>query len=284
MTIEIQRDSCPFCYATHVQPWFTKPVDNQSFKIASCMTCGSAMVLPRPSQQEMDDYYQTHSYGEPTLESALALDKSHFPDSSEDAKRVIKRLKALAPGKRFMDIGAGVGFFSREARAQGFEVTAFEPNPNSASGFQQLVGEPPLQMLLSGNEVNHYVSGQDAVLLSQVLEHICDVDDMLDTISKVLVSGGIAAIAVPYFGSILSRLQGKKDMYISPPEHVNYFSMAGLDALFERYGFEKVESTTVTKVPRKRIGVLPWQLVYGILKVSEYVGKGMIINAYYRKR
>ncbi len=280
----MQRDSCPFCHAAHVWPWFTKAVEKQSFKIARCMACGSAMVLPRPSQQEMDDYYQAHSYGEPTLESALALDKSHFPDSSADAERIIQRLKAFAPGKRFMDIGAGVGFFSREARSQGFEVTAFEPNPNSAAGFEKLVGEPPLQMLLSGKEVDRYTESQDAVLLSQVLEHICDVDDMLDTISKVLVSGGVAAIAVPHFGSMLSRLQGKRDMYISPPEHVNYFSIAGLDALFERYGFEKLEAATVTKVPRKRMGFLPWQLVYALLKASEYAGKGMIINAYYRKR
>jgi len=121
-------------------------------------------------------------------------------------------------------------------------------------------------------------------LLSQVLEHICDVDDMLGTLSSVLVTGGIAAIAVPHFGSFLSRFQGQKDMYISPPEHVNYFSVAGLDALLNRHGFERIESTTVTKVPRRSIGPVPWQLVYGILKLSEYVGMGMIINAYYRKR
>ncbi len=280
----MQGDSCPFCRAAHVRFWFTMAVEEQSFKIARCMACGSAMVLPRPSQQEMDHYYQAHSYGDPTLELSLALDKSHFPDSSVDAKRIIQRLKALAPGKRFMDIGAGVGFFSREANSQGFEVTAVEPNPNSAAGFAALVGDSPLQMLLSGDIVDQYVQSQDVVLLSQVLEHICDVDGMLGALSSVLATGGIAAIAVPHFGSFLSRLQGKKDMYISPPEHVNYFSLAGLDALFDRHGFERVGFTTVTKVPRRSIGLVPWPLVYGILKLSEYFGKGMIINAYYRKR
>ena len=282
--VEVQHVSCPFCDAFQLQPWFVKLVEDQSFPIVRCSACGSAMVLPRPSQQEMDAYYQARSYGEPTLDSALALDRSHFPDSSLDAKRIISKMKTLAPGRRFMDIGAGVGFFSGEARMAGFEVAAFEPNPNSASSFEQFVGEPPVQKLLYGKEVDRYSASQDAVLLSQVLEHISDVDAMLATISKVLVSGGVVAVAVPHFGSMLSRLQGKKDMYISPPEHVNFFSMAGLDALFTRYGFAKIESTTVTKVPRRPVGVLPWQLVYGVLKLSEYVGRGMIINAYYRKQ
>ena len=49
-------------------------------------------------------------------------------------------------------------------------------------------------------------------------------------LSAILVPDGIVAVAVPHFGSLLSRLQGKKDMFICPPEHLNFFSRRGLDS------------------------------------------------------
>jgi len=72
---------------------------------------------------------------------------------------------------------------------------------------------------------------------------------------------------------------------------VNYFSIKGLNALFERHGFQCLEIDTVTKVPRDKIvkslpssaGGLAWRGVYAGLKLTEWFGRGMIINAYYRK-
>jgi hypothetical protein len=64
-----------------------------------------------------------------------------------------------------------------------------------------------------------------------------------------------------------------------------------LNALLERYGFDCLHIETVTKIPREKIarrlpspvGALAWRGIYAGLKFSEWFGKGMIINAYYRK-
>ncbi len=291
MTRTSRQDVCVCCLSPEVMRWFSKSVLGTDYPVCRCPDCGSAMVLPRPSQKEMDAYYQARDYGLASLEEALLVDAGHYPDSQADADRIIPKLMRYAPGKRFMDVGAGVGFFSKVAMAKGLAVTALEPNPNSASAFAEQLGHGPLQQVLDEKTAEQFSHSQDALLLSQVLEHICNVDDLLQSLSCVLVSGGVVAVAVPHFGSLLSFLQGKRDMYISPPEHVNYFSIKGLNALFERHGFQCLEIDTVTKVPRDKIvkslpssaGGLAWRGVYAGLKLTEWFGRGMIINAYYRK-
>lgn len=249
------------------------------------------MVSPRPLQKHMDAYYQAKEYGLESLQQSLILDAGYYPDSRQDAKTIVGQLLAYSSGNRFMDVGAGVGFFSSEALSRGCGVTALEPNPNSAAGFETRLGFLPLQKVLDEEVAAQFEHSQDMLLMSQVLEHICDVEGMLAALSKVLVPGGVVAVAVPHFGSILSRLQGRRDMYISPPEHINYFSVKGLNALFERHDFECLEVSTVSKVPKEKItsqlppivGTAVWRGLYAILKLSERFGRGMVINAYYRK-
>lgn len=289
---ENPRGICPFCLSGELRAWFEKQEQEETYTICCCDHCRSAMVWPRPSQESMDAYYQGKGYGMDSLAEALDVDAGHYPDSVQDAKRIIGRIRQYAPGDHFLDVGAGTGFFSREAVQQGFEVTALEPNPNSARSFTQITGFAPLQHVLDGGFSARYQERMDVVLLSQVLEHICDLEQMMEAIAQMLVPGGVAAIAVPHFGSLVSRVQGRKDMYISPPEHLNYFSVQGLDALFERFGFEKVHLETVSKVPKSKIermlpllglGAVGWRLLYGVLKLAEPLNHGMIINAYYRK-
>jgi hypothetical protein len=114
----------------------------------------------------------------------------------------------------------------------------------------------------------------------------------VENLSLVLKPGGIAAIVVPHYGSMLSRFQGKNDMFISPPEHLNFFSRRGLVRLFQRQGFDLLVLRTVSKVNRTSIGdkfrwrllrPLAWRTVYFSLRVSDTLGRGMVLNAFFRK-
>jgi SAM-dependent methyltransferase len=137
-----------------------------------------------------------------------------------------------------------------------------------------------------------HAAGFDALLASQLLEHVADPAGAVQEMRRVLKPQGIAAIAVPHFGSALSRLQGRSDMFISPPEHLNFFSRDGLTSLFSRHGFKRERLQTVSKVNRGRIeealwipglSHAAWIGLYAVLRVFEGLGLGMVINAYFRK-
>jgi 2-polyprenyl-3-methyl-5-hydroxy-6-metoxy-1,4-benzoquinol methylase len=132
----------------------------------------------------------------------------------------------------------------------------------------------------------------DVVLLSQVLEHVIEPAETVRHVHAVLNANAMAAIAVPHFGSALSLVMGKRDMFITPPEHLNYFSRQGLVALFGRNGFRLEELSTVSKVPRKRIakmfptpllGEMAWRALYATLCCAHPFGLGMVLNAIFRK-
>lgn len=128
--------------------------------------------------------------------------------------------------------------------------------------------------------------------MSQVLEHLANPVEAVQNLHAVLRPAGIAAIAVPYFGSLLSLLQGNNDMYITPPEHLNFFSKRGLTKLFVRNGFSVRLIETVSKTPRRRIedlfrfnlcGAVGWRAVYAAIRLSDWFNRGMVLNAYFEK-
>lgn len=283
---------CIFCklHAPHL--YFAKSNQHGTFPIMRCPSCKSAFVWPRPHKDKINAYYKNDSYKNFTPEQAIQLDRRYYPDSKRDSNRITRRCSDLSRGNNFLDVGAGFGMFSKAAHEKGFHVSACEPNENSRKVFSQINGfEPDPGNFDREYAMNHKLEF-DVVLLSQVLEHVRNPEETVLNISTVLRKDGIAAIAVPHFGSALSRVQGKRDMFISPPEHLNFFSRRGLICLFVRNNFRLEFDETVSKVNRGRIedviGIRSlshaiWITFYSILKVSEIFNMGMVINAYFRK-
>lgn len=292
LTDNQSEQSCILCRTETVRAYFTKKNEYGEYPVVRCGSCGSAFVWPRPDATSIERFYSDVTYSKLTCEEALSSDANYYPDSVADATRIIDRCKRLSNGKDFLDVGAGFGRFSRVAYERGFRVSACEPNPNARKVFSQLNIFEPESCLFDAKYAESHGASFDVVLLSQVLEHIAEPEEMCRHIYEVLREEGIAAIAVPHFGSFLSRLQGKRDMYISPPEHLNFFSRMGLVKLFERCGFRLEILHTVSKmnktffarrVPFAPVSTALWAGVYGVLKMAEIFGMGMVINAYFRK-
>lgn len=285
-------NTCICCNCSSPVFSFSKQTSHGEFSIIRCPLCYCSYVWPRPDSDQMIQYYRDNSYSNLTYEEAIHLDMHYHPNSATDSIRIINKCRKLAIGNRFLDVGAGFGPFSKTATENGFNVTACEPNPNSRYVFKQINGFEPDSCMLDQEYAKCHKERFDVVLLSQVLEHVTDLDEIVHSIFMVLRKNGIAAIAVPHFGSALSKIQGKKDMYISPPEHLNFFSKQGLVSLFNRYSFKLEYLETVSKVNRGKIEEavkIPlvshavWRGLYSVLKTFELFGLGMVINGYFRK-
>ncbi len=284
--------ACICCGNSSLVFSFVKNNDYGEFSITRCTSCSSAFVYPRPDSDKMEAYYRDNSYNDITFEQALEQDLQYHPDSAKDSIRIINRCRKLSNGNRFLDIGAGFGSFTMAAIKDGFTVTACEPNPNARKIFSQLNGFEPDHNIFDKEYALRHEGKISTVLLSQVLEHVTNPEEIVNNILIVLENNGIASIAVPHFGSALSRIQGKNDMYISPPEHLNFFSKKGLVSLFIRNNFKLEFLETVSKVNSGRIeNMIGISLIsntvfrglYGFLKSFDMLGMGMIINAYFRK-
>jgi SAM-dependent methyltransferase len=294
---------CVACQSTNVLPWFIKrsAVDGKDYPIVRCAACGSAFVHPRPTAEYLEQYYSgvgsSHAVlvdvaSEENSYQKVLSDEAAFPNSSVDAERIARNCRELCKGSRFLDIGAGYGFFSHAALKQGFQVTAIEPTEICRKVFKRMNGFEPLAGMMTDQFAEERPGSFDVILMSQVLEHIQDLENMLQNLSKLLAPGGVIVIAVPHFGSWLSRAQGKGDMFIVTPEHLNFFSSKGLASLFQRHGLHHCKLHTVSRlnvarvarrVPIPLVGNLLSQGLLAAMHLSDSVGGGMFLNAYFRK-
>lgn len=281
---------CPIC-GQSTRFWR----DKDNYSIWRCTQCGYGFVYPRPDPKVLNECYSQRGHGEHTeadVHTVLAAEKK-YPNSTIDAKRMIGELKALVKHPRnLLDIGCGYGFFSLEARKQGFSVTALEVASVEREIAQQIAKVVPLPVTFE--DFDAYISF-DAILMSQVLEHALDPMGWLRKAHGCLARRGAIAIAVPNFDSLFRRLLQDRDPYVIPPFHLNYFSPGTLELALEKSGFEVKKIYTVSRLPRdlptRKLSakLSPLQEPLGYLQdmltvTMDRLSIGMFVNAFAVKR
>lgn len=272
---------CPVC-AGAIAPWRSKTGEGVDWRIDRCGGCGFAFVNPRPDLGWLMRYYEgTASLGggPETLEGVLADEKAS-PNSTRDAEAMLKTIVRLAGGgngKRMLDVGSGYGFFTAEAQRQGFVVESIELGTKQREISQAMTGVVPQdvpfeELALSGPAF-------DVVLMSQILEHAHDIGRWMDKCRALLAPGGLLAIALPNFDSLARQLLQEREPFISPPEHLNFFTANSLGRLVGGHGFRVEATEWVTRVPRASLARrLPGALVPAAALVADGV-TGLIDTA-----
>lgn len=281
---------CIFCESTRLTFWQTKAVGCNEYNVWKCAACGSGFVWPRPGAAQLASFYHDSVDYCDGLTHKEA-DARYYPTSSQEAEVVLGKCRILTGGRGLLDVGAGRGTYSRVALRQGFKVDALEPNESAREKFKELNGFLPQSGFLE-EFIESCDKRYEVVLLSHVLEHMPDPEKTAAQLCALTAPAGVAVIAVPHFGSLLSRVQGRNDMFVSPPEHLNFFSKQGLVALFVKNGYRLCHIETASKVPNYRIQKVLrvrllasacWRSLYLAMRLADWCKMGMTINAYFQK-
>ena len=299
-TQEKHYEMCPIC-SSSIKEWRVKSVETKKYKLDLCNSCGYVFVNPRPSLSFLMDYYSVFGCENnsnrnevPNLKSVLT-EEQNFPNSTVDAIRLIKTIQSLTKNgysKSFLDIGCGYGFFSKQALDAGFEVIALELAENERKIAKEMTGLSP--KTCSFEEFECAPQSFQVVFMSQILEHVVDVNLWLKKAHNSLIKDGIIAIALPNYGSIFRMIMQENDPYICPPAHLNFFTPSSLSKLLENHGFAVEKIQWVSRIPKKTFEkhlpkfakpILPIINVFSkiSLKIIDVLRLGMIINVYGRK-
>lgn len=114
----------------------------------------------------------------------------------------------IGPGTKVIDVGCGAGRHSFEAYRRGADVIAFDQNAEELADVDTMLqamgqaGEAPksakAQVVVGDALALPYPDGTfDAVIASEILEHIPDDDDAIAELIRVLRPGGTLAVTVP---------------------------------------------------------------------------------------
>jgi SAM-dependent methyltransferase len=231
-----------------------------------------------------------------TKETLLAQERAE-PNSILDAQRLVATTAELlaqtsTPKAKFLDIGCGYGLFSKEAIDRGFQVTALDLASNKRKVTQEITGLDPVQS--SFENFDCAPSSFSAILMSQILEHVSDVNLWISKAHRSLTDNGVLAIGLPNFGCAARFILREKSPYITPPEHLNFFSPPSLSALLQKHGFQVERVQWISRVPKRLLKKRLPKVAAPLLPVVDLMARvslracdalhlGLMINLYGRK-
>jgi polysaccharide pyruvyl transferase WcaK-like protein len=205
-----------------------------------CTNCGLVYVNPRQSQSDVGERYLS---GDFTAE-ARGSDEPSWGKVFESEKRALERYRILRQhvdlhalsSNRSLEVGSGVGSFSRLLHGHGFDAEAVEPDPSYSSFGSDLYDIPIHDDLYQ--DISYPSSAFGLVASFHVLEHLPSPRSVLEKAHAETCTDGyifleVPTIDQPYRGDL-------EDFFWSA--HLFTFSKKTLAGLLRTVGFEPVAS------------------------------------------
>ncbi len=259
--VERRELSCVAC--GHEQSTFQ--FEKDGFAYACCDDCSTLYQTPRPAIEVFENFYRNS-------ESSRYWADVFFPSVAEIRREKIfrprvERLLGLCEQRgldvqRLIDIGAGYGIFLDEwkNRFPDVEAVAVEPSVSlakecRAKGFK-------VKECIAEN-VTGLENFADLAVCFEVLEHVDDPLEFVKVLKSMVRPGGYVFVSTLCIDGFDLKTLWEKSSQISPPHHINFLSVRGLELLFEHAGLEDVEILTP--------GVLDVDIVRNAMKTDSTI-------------
>jgi SAM-dependent methyltransferase len=203
----------------------------RGIELRRCRRCKTLFTaaLPAPGEAESyDEYYDED-----------ALDVPSFVHEQLD--RLLAGFADARHTNRWLDVGFGQGALLRAAAAAGWDVTGTEVAP-----------VPVAHLAAAGFDVHLRDVGDagfdpgtfDVATMIEVLEHVAEPGKLLEATVAAMREGGRLYITTPNATGLSGRVLGTRWSVVSPPEHLQVFTVRGLRALLSRAGLKPLRIRT----------------------------------------
>jgi 2-polyprenyl-3-methyl-5-hydroxy-6-metoxy-1,4-benzoquinol methylase len=235
---------CPGCGGDRVVPAF----DKHGFPYVVCTACRSLFVSPRPPQSALDRFYRE-------APSSRYWAQEFFP-AVEEARREkiirprVGRILEHARTRRLpldgplvIDAGAGSGVFLSEFLEAVPEARAVAVEPGEDLAEQARTRG--LRVVEKPVELCEELGGEaDIVTSFEVIEHVHDPLAFVRAVARLARPGGLVLVTGLNGDGFDVQVLWSEAKAVSPPHHLNFLSVEGLESLFHRAGLGDVEIET----------------------------------------
>lgn len=253
---------CPACRCTQSAPIGSKA----GFAIRRCSTCRTLFVAQLPTVEDAEDYGGYYDEGN------LAV-----PQFVRDRLRVIVAdFASQRKTNRWLDVGCGAGALVDAARRAGWTAQGTEIAPQAVDAAVSRGLDVALGDLL---ELDLPESTFDVISLIEVLEHVGDPGALLARICGLLRPGGLLYLTTPHGQGVSARLLRVSWSIVSPPEHLQLYSISGLRTLIAAAGLHEQRVRLESVNPHELLGALPGRRAARVTTGHERVATSYALNA-----
>lgn len=212
---------------------------NGFFRIVKCKSCGLVYVNPRPTQQELLQYYSegywAGTFSNTEIEKSIIWGVPWYKAMEIKAAPILKYKKS---GK-ILDVGCGDGSLLKFLKDLGWQTYGVELNPQSTGFAKEKLG---LDIFCGDiEEADYPLEFFDVVSFIHSLEHLRDPVATLNKIQLILKKDGILVIEVPNFGGFSSFVFRDKWVGINAPLHLYHFTKKVLEKILTICKFSPIE-------------------------------------------
>lgn len=230
--------NCPACHSAN---WnhFLKSKDyflsQEEFNIVKCSDCGLKFTNPRPKDSDLGEYYKSEAYisHSNTKKGVVPILYQWVRNYTLGSKE--KLLSSYVSRGTLLDYGCGSGHFLAHCQSKGWKVSGVEPDNGAREIARNQVNNvfKSRDELLAGSTNTQY----SAISLWHVLEHLPDMEAVIEFLSNSLKRDGALFLALPNPLSFDAGHYKEHWAAYDLPRHLYHFDKDSLTKLFLKRGF-----------------------------------------------
>jgi len=226
-------NNCQCCKSTQSKVIYTGLSSVYSIKqysVVQCTNCDNIYTDPRPLEKDLADIYSDNYM--------YSVHFAILPEKKTRAKEMAKFIsneRVSGQGNKVLEIGCMYGYLLEELKKDNFEVCGVELDKKAV----EYCNENGIEAYAISIErfVKENARKFDTIIMSHVLEHVLNPEEVLPQLRQLLTEKGQLIIAVPNSLSINKSLFGRFWGWWQVPVHINHFNLSGMSKLLQNSGY-----------------------------------------------
>ena len=235
----LKIDTCPLCggqQLEHALNCTDHYASGETFEVVRCVHCNFLMTQKVPVEAEIGKYYETPDYiSHSDTQKGLMNRVYHWVRQYMLSRKaaLVKHCSKISTG-HLLDYGTGTGYFADTMVRHGWQVNAIEKSPQARAFAKEHFG---LTVDTETALPNYPSNNFDVVTLWHVMEHLEHLNEMWETIHRILKKKGVLIVAVPNPDSYDAKKYGEWWAAYDVPRHLWHFRPAVMQQFGAKHGF-----------------------------------------------
>jgi 2-polyprenyl-3-methyl-5-hydroxy-6-metoxy-1,4-benzoquinol methylase len=228
---------CSICHADDARILVETPdlmhPGSEQFRMVCCDRCGHIYQNPRPTPAAIGHYYPSdyHAFEQAIADEPGLLRRIERTYGMARRRRLVEQ--AVPQRGRLLDIGCATGIFLNEMHRHGWEAQGVERSHRAATYARERFGLTVYEGRIEDIRLPERTF--DVVTMWDVLEHVHDPRQVLQTIARLLKPAGLLVCSLPNPDSLEARLLKAAWVGYDLPRHLNLFRIHQLARIFDAH-------------------------------------------------